>query len=180
MKLKETLSLIAADTRERCRIEQKRYGILPYLKLVQNPPALVVVIFRFQHWLHTTGWCRLAEILRRFNMVFFTTEISSAAEIGEHFILYHANGISISGRVRIGSNVHLVHHNTIATGPRPDARPDDCVVIDDNVVVGCGVRIVGNLTVGHDTFIGAGAVVMESVPECSFYFSGPGEKMELA
>ena len=180
MTFKNTLNLIAADTRERCRIENKRYGLIPYLKLVQNPPALVVVIFRFQHWLHTAGWSRTAEILRRFNMVFFTTEISSDVEIGEHFILYHANGISITGRVRIGSNVHIVHHNTIATGPRPGAKPEDRVTIDDNVVIGCGARILGDVSVGHDSFIGAGAVVMDSLPECSFYFGGPGEKMELA
>jgi serine O-acetyltransferase len=180
MTLKNTLRLIAADTRERCRLEQKRYGIIPYLKLLQNPPALVVTIFRFQHWLHRCGWTGLAEVLRRLNIVLFTTDIDSRAEIGEHFILFHANCIHIGDRVRIGNNVYLVHHNTIATGPRPDEQGDDAVVIDDNVVVGCGARILGNVTVGHDTFIGAGAVVMETLPECSFHFSGPGETVELA
>ena len=179
MTLKNTIRLIAADTRERARLENKRYGLVSYIKLLLNPHALAVIVYRLQHWLHTSGWPRLADVLRRFNVMMFTTDIGSAAVIGEHFMLLHANCIHIGNRVRIGSNVYLVHHNTIETGPRPGQSGDDLVVIDDNVVIGCGVRVVGNLTIGHDTFIGAGAVVTDSLPECSFYFSGPGEKAEL-
>ncbi len=179
MTLKHTLHLIAADTRERARLQQKRYGVVSYLKLTFNPPALAVVIYRLQHWLHTSGWPRAPEALRRVNIVLFNTDISSQAVIGEHFILYHANGIYVGDKVRIGNNISLVHHNTIATGPRVDERPGDLVVIDDNTVVGCGARIVGSLTVGHDSFIGASAVVTESLPSHSFHFAGPGEKNEL-
>lgn len=179
MTLKETLLLVAADTRERARIEKKRYGLLSYLKLLFNPPALAVVFYRFQHWLYRRGWPRAAELLRRTSIVLFTADISSQAEIGEHFMLFHSNCIYISHRVRIGRNVYLVHHNTIATGPRPDEQPEDWVEIADNVIVGCGARILGNLTIGRDTFVGAGAVVTESLPDCSFHLCGPGEKAEF-
>ncbi|HTB81373.1 MAG TPA: hypothetical protein VK717_10850 [Opitutaceae bacterium] len=179
MTLKDTFRLIAADTRERARIEEKPYGVAAYLKLAFNPPALAVIIYRFQHWLYAGGWRRIAELLRRLNIVLFTTDISSQAVIGQHFMLFHANGIYVGDRVRIGNNVSLVHHNTISTGPRVDEQSGDLVVVDDNVVIGCGARILGNITIGHDTFIGAGAVVTESLPECSFHFSGPGETMEL-
>ncbi|HXC01287.1 MAG TPA: hypothetical protein VNU49_01460 [Opitutaceae bacterium] len=179
MKLKDTLRIIAVDTRERCRLEDKPYGAFSYLKLIFNPPALAVVIYRFQHWLHTSGWPRAAAVLRWLNTVLFTTDISSRAVIGEHFFLYHANSIYIGDHVRIGNNISLIHHNTIATGPRVDEQPGDLVVIDDNTMVGCGVRIIGNLTVGHDSFIGTGAVVTESLPSHSFHFGGPGEKVEL-
>jgi len=180
MTLKETLLLIAADTRERARIEKKRYGVFSYLKLLLNPPALVVVCYRIQHWLYHGGWRRVAELLHRINVVLFTADISSQAEIGEHFMLFHSNCIYVSDRVRIGRNVYLVHHNTIATGPRPDERPDDWVEIADNVIVGCGARILGNVTIGRETFIGAGAVVTENLPECSFHLGGPGEESEFA
>src|SRR5581483_2188519 len=176
MNFRQTLRIISLDTRERCRLDHKRYGAVSYLKLLFNPAALAVVIYRFQHWLHTSGWTWAAGALHGINTVLFTADISSQAVIGEHFILYHANGIYIGDKVRLGNNIALVHHNTIATGPRFDERPDDRVVIEDNTVVGCGARIIGNLTVGHDTFIGAGAVVTESLPECSFHFAGPGEK----
>lgn len=180
MTLKHTLRLIAEDTRERARLQEKRYGVVSYLKLAFNPPALAVVIYRFQHWLHTSGWPRAAGMLHWLNVVLFTTDISSQAVIGEHFILYHANGIYVGDKVRIGNNVSLIHHNTVATGPRVDEQPGDLVVIDDNTMVGCGARIVGNLTVGHDTFIGASAVVTESLPSHSFHFAGPGERNELS
>ena len=179
MTLKETLLLIAADTRERARIEQKRCGVFFYVKLLLNPPALVVISYRFQHWLYRRGWPRVAELLRRANIVMFTADISSKAEIGEHFMLFHSNGIYVSDRVRIGRDVYLVHHNTIATGPRPGERADDLVEIADSVIIGCGARILGNITIGRDTFVGAGAVVTESLPDCSFHLGGPGEKSEF-
>ncbi|MGA3007570.1 MAG: hypothetical protein ABSE59_06730 [Opitutaceae bacterium] len=180
MTLNHTLRLIAADTRERARLQQKRYGVVSYLKLLLNPPALAVVVYRFQHWLQTSGWPTAAAVLHGLNTVLFSTDIGSRAVIGENFILYHANGIHIGDQVRIGNNVSLVHHNTIATGPRVDEQPGDQVTVDDHTVVGCGARIIGNLSVGHDTFIGAGAVVTESLPAHSFYFAGPGEKNEFS
>jgi len=56
MTLRNTLRLITADTRERARLEQKHFGFASFLKLFLNPPALAVVIYRFQHWLCTSGW----------------------------------------------------------------------------------------------------------------------------
>ena len=157
---------------------QRPYGPFSYVKLLLNPPALAVVVFRFQHWLYSRGWRRSAEALRCLNVMLFTTDIDSAAVIGEHFVLYHANGINIGARARVGHNVHLVHHCTIATGPRPGEGPADQVVIEDDVVVGCGVRIVGDLTIGVGSFLGAGAVVTASVAPYSFYLTGPGENPE--
>ena len=181
MTLSHTLRLIAADTRERNRLENKRYGFLSYIKILLNPPALAVVVYRFQHWLHTSGWTFAADLLRRFNLIFFKTEIDSRAEISEHFMLLHANAIVIGPGARIGRNVYLVHHNSIAAGLLPSGNSAGIVTIEDNVVLGCGARILGdNLTIGHDSFIGAGAVVTESLPECSFHYAGPGEKNELS
>jgi serine O-acetyltransferase len=178
MTLWQTLRLIASDTRERARLAGRPYGVFAYFKLLLNPPASAVVLYRIQHWLQTSGWPRCAEGFRQLNIVLFTTDIASAAVIGEHLIIYHANGINICARARLGKNVHLVYHNTIAIGPRPDERPGDQVIIEDDVVVGCGVRILGNLTVGTGAFLGAGAVVTESVPEYSFYVAGPGESAD--
>ena len=173
MTLKQTLCLVAEDTRERARIEGKRYGLVSYLKLLLNPPALAVVIYRFQHWLHTSNWPVAAEILRRLNVMLFKTDIHSGAEIGEHFMLFHSNCIFVGERVTIGRDVYLVHHNTIDAGPLPNGTGDERVYIDDKVIVSAGARILGNVTVGHDSFVGAGAVVTTDLPECSFYFEGP-------
>jgi serine O-acetyltransferase len=178
MNLRQTLQQAAVDLRERALLAGRPYGLLTYVKLPLNPPALAVLLYRFQHWLHTSGWPGLAEALRYLNLVLFTTDIGSAARIDAPFILYHANGINIGGRARLGRNVHLVHHCTIATGPRVDERPDDCVVLEDDVIVGCGARIVGNLTVGAGAFIGAGAVALRDISPYSFYVAGPGESAD--
>jgi serine O-acetyltransferase len=179
MKLRQTLRLAAGDIRERARLTQRPYGPFTYVKLLLTPPALAVVLYRGQHWLHSNGWTRFAEGLRFLNVVLFTTDIASTTVVGEHFMLYHGNGINIGGRVRIGNNVHLVHHSTIATGPSPWGSPSDEIVIEDDVVMGCGVRVLGNLTIGTGSFLTAGSVVTESIPAHSFYLAGPGEAADI-
>ena len=170
MTLPNTLRLIQWELKERSRIEEKHFGWISYMKLLFNPPALAVVIYRFQYCCATNGHEWLAELLRRVNIIFFTTDIGSKAQIGRSFFLYHPNGIVITPNCEIGANVHLVHQNSIMIGPRPGMNPaTDKVVIGENVVMGCGARVIGNLTIGHDSFIAANAVVTESLPPYSFY-----------
>ena len=178
MTLLNTLHVIRGELQERARIEEKRFNWFSYVKLMFNPPALAVVIYRFQYYFATNRMQWIAELLRRLNIILFTTDIGSQAQIGRAFLLYHANDIVITPNCEIGPGVHLVHHNSILIGPRPGMNPEtDKVVIEENVVMGCGARVVGSLTIGHDSFIAANAVVTESLPPYSFY-SGNGTEAE--
>jgi len=82
-------------------------------------------------------------------------------EIGENSILGHGgNGIVIHPDARIGRNVVIGQQVTIG-GTGKSGRLS---VIEDDVVLGVGCKILGDLTVGHNSVVGANAVVTKSVP----------------
>jgi serine O-acetyltransferase len=173
MTWRRTVGLIHEDLRQRQMLTGRSFGFFKGLKLLFYPPAQAGAIFRLQSWLQARGWRRLAGLLRGMNIVFHSVDIGSKAEIGSGFILYHANGIVIGDEVQAGRNLHLAHQNSIVTGPRPGGDPArDRIVIEDDVMLGCGARIFGSLTVGHHTLIGANAVVVESVPPYSLLDAG--------
>jgi len=168
MTLRKTLGLIHEDMRARQAGAGRSFGFLKSLKLLFYPPVQSVVIFRIQYWLNERGWSRLATLLKGLNIMLHSVDIGSRAEIDGGFVMLHSNCIVVGDQVKAGRNLHLAHHNAIVTGPRPGGDPAlDRIVIEDDVLIGCGGRIFGSVTVGHDTLIGANAVVVESVPPYS-------------
>ena len=161
---------LSQDLRERAARTGKRYGWFSYVKLFLDPPALAVAIFRIQAWLYAKRFVRLAGFLRNFNIICFSIDIGSAAQIDTGLIIYHPNCVVICDQCIAGKNLHLVHHNTISISPRPGANPAvDRVVIEDDVILGCGSRLLGSLRIGANSFIGANAIVTEDVPPFSFF-----------
>jgi len=74
------------------------------------------------------------------------------------------NGVFISGGARLGRNVVIFHQVTIGSNRLADSGNRGAPTIGDNVYIGSGARIVGNVTVGDNCRIGANAVVYEDMP----------------
>jgi len=74
-------------------------------------------------------------------------------------------GVVISKRAKIGRNVFIGQHVTIGNDVI-DNKPV-APVIEDNVVIYPHSHIFGNITIGHDSVVGAGSLVTKSVPSCS-------------
>jgi serine O-acetyltransferase len=85
-------------------------------------------------------------------------------KLGRRVRIWHHGGIVLHAR-SIGDDVHIRHCTTfgVATKDRQRAIP----VIEDRVDIGCGTCILGNVTIGHDSLIGANAVVISDVPPYS-------------
>ncbi|HEU5078480.1 MAG TPA: hypothetical protein VFT72_04670 [Opitutaceae bacterium] len=168
MTFARTRFLIAQDLRERAERSGKRYGWISYLKVLFDPPALAVLIFRLQAFVHAKGFRRIATFLRYVNIVCFSIDIGSGAQIDAGFIIYHPNCVAICDECVAGKNLHLVHHNTVMLDPR-DVTRDGRIVIEDDIILGCGSRIIGPVKIGANSFIGASAVVTEDVPPFTFF-----------
>ncbi len=165
---RETLLVIREDLQHKARIDGKPFGWFCYVKLFLNPAALAVVVFRFQHLAYCCGLTVVAKILNAINVIVFSVEIGSRAQIAGGLVLGHCVGIVINGNSVIGKNCVFFHHNTVAIGPRAGLDPDnDRVVIGDEVIVGAGARVFGNITIGHHSIIGMNAVVTRSIPPYS-------------
>ena len=104
---------------------------------------------------------RLSLLLVFFNNRGGYCDLGRCPFIGEGFVLIHGFGTVINGSAVIGKNCTILHNVTIGAGK--GGSP----VIGDNVYVGAGAIIIGNVIVGNNVKIGAGAIVVENVPDGS-------------
>lgn len=82
------------------------------------------------------------------------------------FVTPHAfYGIFISGAAKIGKGCTIFHHVTIGSNTLPDSKNAGAPTIGDNVYIGAGAKIIGNITIGNNVRIGAGCVVTRDVPD---------------
>jgi len=104
-------------------------------------------------------------------------EIHPGARIGKRFFIDHGTGVVIGETAEIGANVMLYHQVTLgATGwwkHREDGRAKRHPTIGDNVTIGVGASILGPISIGHDSKIGAMALVVESLPPHSVVVAQP-------
>lgn len=97
--------------------------------------------------------------LRLATTVLYSIEIGNDIELGEGINFTHTLGTVIGGTSKVGARVKFLGNNTIGT-----AKDDGCPVIEDDVVIGCGARVLGPIRIGRGAFIGANAVVLDDVP----------------
>ncbi|HWE64775.1 MAG TPA: serine O-acetyltransferase EpsC [Chloroflexota bacterium] len=105
-------------------------------------------------------------------------EIHPGAQIGRRFFIDHGSGVVIGETAEIGNNVMLYHQVTLgATGWWKDKKSGQKKrhpTIEDNVVIGCGASILGPVTVGAGSKVGAMALVIDNVPPGSIVVTAPG------
>jgi serine O-acetyltransferase len=99
-------------------------------------------------------------------------EIHPSAVIGRGLFIDHGMGVVIGETAVLGERVTLFQGVTLGgTGKERGKRHP---TIGDNVVIGAGAKVLGNITVGRDSMIGANAVVIRDVPEHSTVVGVPG------
>lgn len=112
---------------------------------------------------------RLLSHLARF---FTGVEIHPGAKIGEGFFIDHGMGVVIGETAEIGDNCTLYQGVTLGgTGKEAGKRHP---TLGDGVLVGVGAKILGNIVVGDDSYIGAGSVVLRDVPPNATVVGVPG------
>ncbi len=137
------------------------------------PGFHAILLHRLAHWLHTrAGLKLLARLLSHFSRWVTGIEIHPGARIGSGFFIDHGMGVVIGETSEIGRNVTLFQGVTL--GGTGKTRQKRHPTLEDNVVVGAGANILGAITVGDGSRIGAGSVVVQSVPPHSTVVGIPG------
>ena len=131
-----------------------------------------VWFYRMNHWLWNHGLFLLARMLSQAARFLTGIEIHPAAKIGRRLFIDHGHGVVIGETAIVGDDVTLYQGVTLGgTGKEHGKRHP---TIEDNVVVGGGAKILGNIIVGKNCRIGAGSVVLRNVPENSTVVGVPG------
>ena len=99
-------------------------------------------------------------------------EIHPAAKIGRRLFIDHGEGIVIGETTEIGNDVLIYQQVTLGgTGKEKGKRHP---TIGNNVIIGAGAKVLGNITIGDNCRVGAGSVVIQNVPEHSTVVGVPG------
>jgi serine O-acetyltransferase len=131
-----------------------------------------VWFYRMNHWLWNHGLFLLARWLSEVARWLTGIEIHPGARIGRRLFIDHGMGVVIGETSVVGDDVTLYQGVTLGgTGKEHGKRHP---TLEDNVVVGGGAKILGNIIVGKNCRIGAGSVVLRNVPENSTVVGVPG------
>jgi serine O-acetyltransferase len=127
---------------------------------------------RINHSLWNHGFWFLARWLSQWARFLTGIEIHPGAQIGRRLFIDHGLGVVIGETAVVGDDVTLYQGVTLGgTGKELGKRHP---TIEDNVVIGGGAKVLGNITVGRNCRIGAGSVVLRNVPENSTVVGVPG------
>ena len=131
-----------------------------------------LIMYRAANALHKRGVKFLPRFISQLSRHITGIEIHPGAVIGRGFFIDHGMGVVIGETSIIGDNVTLFQGVTLGgTGNEKGKRHP---TIGDNVVVGAGAKVLGNITIGDNVMVGANAVVVRDVPPNSTVVGVPG------
>jgi serine O-acetyltransferase len=144
-----------------------------YLEVLLCYPGLHALWFhRINHWLWNHNLRLLARWLSQWARFLTAIEIHPGAQIGHRLFIDHGMGVVIGETSVVGDDVTLYQGVTLGgTGKEKGKRHP---TLGNGVVVGTGAKVLGNIVVGDNCRVGAGSVVLRSIPENSTIVGVPG------
>ncbi len=141
--------------------------------LLCYPGLHAIWLHGISHWFYKRGFIVLPRMISNWGRFMTGIEIHPGATIGKGLFIDHGTGIVIGETAEIGDNVTLYQGVTLGgTGKEKGKRHP---TIGDNVVVASGAKVLGSFTVGENSKIGAGSVVLKEVPPNSTVVGIPGQ-----
>lgn len=127
---------------------------------------------RIAHWFYKRKLFFLARAISQISRFFTGIEIHPGAVIGRRFFIDHGMGVVVGETCEIGNNVTIYQGVTLGgTGHEKGKRHP---TLKDNVLVATGAKILGSITIGENSKIGGGSVVLKDVPDNATVVGIPG------
>lgn len=127
---------------------------------------------RIAHWFFKRRFYFIARVISQISRFFTGIEIHPGAKIGRRFFIDHGMGVVIGETCEIGNNVTLYQGVTLGgTGKEKGKRHP---TLEDNVLVATGAKVLGSITIGENSKVGAGSVVLKDVPPNATVVGIPG------
>lgn len=144
-----------------------------YLEVLICYPGLHAVwAHHLSHWLWRHGMRFLARLNSQFARLFTGIEIHPGAELGRRLFIDHGIGTVIGETAIVGNDVTLYQGVTLGgTGKEKGKRHP---TLGNNISIGSGAKLLGNITIGDNCRVGAGSVVLRNVPANSTIVGVPG------
>ncbi len=128
--------------------------------------------FRINQWLWNHGLRTTARFLSQVARWITGIEIHPGATIGHRLFIDHGMGVVIGETAIVGDDVTLYQGVTLGGTGKEHGKRHPTIL--NNVVIGGGAKVLGNITVGENCRVGAGSVVLRDVPDNSTIVGVPG------
>lgn len=166
------MSLIKYIKEETKIIRERDPAIKNNMEVFLYPSFKAIYWYRIAHKLYLKKHYYWARVISQKTARKTGIEIHPGATIGEGLFIDHGHGVVIGETAVIGNNVTLYQGVTLGgTGKECGKRHP---TLEDNVMVSVGAKVIGSFTVGENSKIGAGSVVIEEVPPNSTVVGVPG------
>ncbi|HMJ03000.1 MAG TPA: serine O-acetyltransferase [Conexibacter sp.] len=176
-----TFTRVAKEIRRDVHAAQERdpaaRGVGSTEILAAWPGVHAVLAHRVAHALHAAGVPLLPRLVAAASRLLTGIEIHPAARIGEGLFIDHGMGVVIGETAEIGDDVTLYQGVTLGgTGFACGKRHP---TVQDNVTIGSGAKLLGPITIGHGSKVGANSVVIHDVPPHSTVVGNPGHPVRI-
>lgn len=153
-------------------IKERDPAIHSSMEVFLYPSFKVMMHYRIAHKLYKKGHFFLARYISQRGVRKTGIEIHPGARIGKGLFIDHGNGVIIGETAVIGDNVTIYQGVTLGgTGKEHGKRHP---TVEDNVMISAGAKVLGSFTIGANSKIGAGSVVLSEVPPGSTVVGVPG------
>lgn len=142
------------------------------------PGLQALIVYRFAHRLYKWKIPFIPRLISYISRIITGIEIHPGAKIGRRLFIDHGEGVVIGETAEIGNDVLIYQQVTLGgTGKETGKRHPS---VGNNVILGAGAKILGNIKIGDNVRIGAGSVVVTDVPENSTVIGVPGRIVHRA
>ena len=149
-----------------CNVKRNDPALHSTFELLFNYPGLWALFFhRFAHYLYKKGLRFIPRFISGISRFVTTVDIHPAAQIGERLFIDHAAGVVIGETCIIGDDV--VIYQQVTLGGVSTSVGKRHPTVGNNVVIGAGAKVLGNIILGDHAKIGANSVVVKDVPCCA-------------
>lgn len=131
--------------------------------LLTNQGVHAILSYRIAHWLYYNNFRFLSKIVSQIARFFTGIEIHPACLIGKGLFIDHGMGVVIGETAIIGDDCTIFHGVTL--GGKGNEKGKRHPTLQNNVFVGAGAKILGNIEIGNNVKIGANAVVLTDISD---------------
>ena len=137
------------------------------------PGFHALLFYRIAHFFNRLKLKFIARLISQLARFLTGIEIHPGAKIGKRLFIDHGMGIVIGETTTIGDNCTIYHGVTLGgTGKDKYKRHPD---LGNNVIIGCGAKVLGPIKIGNNVKIGANSVVLKEIPDNSTVVGIPGK-----
>lgn len=171
------MGIIAYIKEEIAVVRERDPAIKSNMEVLLYPSFRVILHYRIAHKLYLKKHYFLARWISQRGVRKTGIEIHPGAKIGRGLFIDHGSGVIIGETAILGNNVTLYQGVTLGgTGKEKGKRHP---TLEDNVMVSAGAKVIGSFTVGKNSKIGAGSVVIEEVPPNCTVVGVPGRVVRM-